>query len=183
MPDPRSDDDLVRAINAGPPGAEPAFEALYRRHRDWALRVAGRLTRTHADAADITQEAFITLLRQFPGFRLRGKLTTFLYPVLRNRALALSRKRRILSLDGASRPDADPASPPIDLPDDLAPLRAAVDDLPDPQRDVLLMRLVDDMDVAEVAAALAIPEGTVKSRLHAALAALRADPRAARWAR
>ena len=48
--------------------------------------------------------------------------------------------------------------------------------LPDGQREVLLMRVVDDMAVAEIALALGIPEGTVKSRLHHALAALRDDP-------
>ena len=49
--------------------------------------------------------------------------------------------------------------------------------LPPGQRQVLLMRFVDDMTLAEIALALEIPEGTVKSRLHNALAALRDDPR------
>ena len=49
--------------------------------------------------------------------------------------------------------------------------------LPEPQREALLMRFVDDMSLAEIAAALSIPVGTVKSRLHNSLAALRRDPR------
>ncbi len=179
MPDdPRTDDDLVRAINRGPPDAEPAFAALYRRHKEWALRLARRLSPPHADPADIVQDSFITLLKQFPGFQLRGRLTTFLYPVIRHRALAATRKRRPASLHDDTRapPSADQA-----LPAEFAPLRAAVADLPEPQREVLLMRLVDDMEVSEVAMALGIPTGTVKSRLHAALATLRADLRAREW--
>lgn len=177
MPDdPRTDDDLVRAINAGPPGAEPAFAALYHRHKAWALRLARRMTPRDADAADIVQDTFITLLRQFPGFTLRGKLTTFLYPVIRNRALALTRTRRHAALD-AETPEQAGAS----LPADLSSLRAAVERLPEPQQEVLLMRLVDNMDVLEVAVALNIPPGTVKSRLHAALTSLRADPQAREW--
>ena len=62
-----------------------------------------------------------------------------------------------------------------------AALRAAVASLPEGQREVLLMRFVDDMSMNEIALALSIPVGTVKSRLHNALAALRADPRTARY--
>ncbi|MEI8195402.1 MAG: sigma factor-like helix-turn-helix DNA-binding protein, partial [Phycisphaerae bacterium] len=49
--------------------------------------------------------------------------------------------------------------------------------LPSAQREVVLMRFVDDLSLEEIAAALAIPLGTVKSRLHQALAVLRCDPR------
>ena len=49
--------------------------------------------------------------------------------------------------------------------------------LPEAQREVLLMRFVDGLTLAEIAEALAIPLGTVKSRLHNALRALRDDPR------
>ena len=49
--------------------------------------------------------------------------------------------------------------------------------LPETHREVLLMRFVDGMSLAEVAAALSIPEGTVKSRIHNAIATLRTDER------
>jgi RNA polymerase sigma-70 factor (ECF subfamily) len=48
--------------------------------------------------------------------------------------------------------------------------------LPEAQREVLLMRFVDGMSLQEIAAALSIPEGTVKSRMHNALSALKSDP-------
>jgi len=64
---------------------------------------------------------------------------------------------------------------------ELDGLAAALGVLPELHKEVLLMRVVDEMSMAEIAAALSIPVGTVKSRLHHALAALRADPRTKRY--
>lgn len=175
----RSDRALISAINAGPPGAEEAFEALYLRHRAWCARVARRMTPDEAEAMDLVQEAFLTLLEQFPGYEPRGEVTSFLYAVMRHRALTAGRRRgrerraRVGLQLRLARTD-EPRTP--DEPPDTQRVRAAIDRLPPPQREALLMRIVDGMSVAEVAAALDVPEGTVKSRLHHALAALRKDP-------
>ncbi|MEW6249269.1 MAG: sigma-70 family RNA polymerase sigma factor, partial [Planctomycetota bacterium] len=59
----------------------------------------------------------------------------------------------------------------------LEELAGVLADLPEGQREVLLMRYVDELTLVEIAEALGIPLGTVKSRLHAAIAALRADAR------
>jgi RNA polymerase sigma-70 factor (ECF subfamily) len=173
--DPRSDEQLIAAANAGDPAA---FEALYLRYRDWVLRLACRFTGDHDAALDVLQETFLYFLRKFPGFHLTARLTTFLYPAVRNLALADRRKR---NRAGDPAPlDALPAppSPPPGVHDDLQAVLAI---LPDLHREVLLMRCVDDLSLAEIAAALGVPLGTVKSRLHAALERLRADPRAARY--
>jgi RNA polymerase sigma-70 factor (ECF subfamily) len=53
--------------------------------------------------------------------------------------------------------------------------------LPESHREVILLRFVDDFSLEEIASALEIPLGTVKSRLHHAIAALREDPRVARY--
>src|SRR5690242_11225682 len=84
----RSDQQLVALLNKGD---WSAFEPLYFRHRDWVYRLACRFTGEHAAALDVVQEAFAYLLTQFPGFRLTAKLTTFLYPVVKNTALAAKR--------------------------------------------------------------------------------------------
>ena len=59
----------------------------------------------------------------------------------------------------------------------MGDLALALDGLPEEQREVLLLRFVDGLSLAEVAEAMDIPLGTVKSRLHNALTALRRDPR------
>jgi len=67
----------------------------------------------------------------------------------------------------------DPTAPPTPR----AELATALAALPIDQREVVLMRFLDDMSLSEIAEALSVPSGTVKSRLHRALETLRADPR------
>lgn len=166
----------MQAANAGDAGA---FEALYERYRDWVLRVAYRFTHDRDDALDVLQDVFLYLLRKFPGFVLSARLTTVLYPAIKNTAIYVRRRRS----GGAQTPLPDVAAPTER--DVAAPISGdfehLIASLPEPQREVLLMRYVDDMSLAEIAAALEIPLGTVKSRLHAAIEALRADPSTRRY--
>ena len=175
--DPRSDDELIDAANAGDPAA---FDALYLRYRDWTVRLARRFTGNEADALDVLQEAFLYLLRKFPGFRLTARLTTFLYPVVRNLSLGLRRKRRPELRDDQTLA-ALPAPPAGDGAASLSDLAAVLSVLPAIQREVVLLRFVDGFALAEIAQALGIPLGTVKSRLHNAIATLRDDARTRRY--
>lgn len=162
----------MRAINRGD---VEAFAELYRRHRDWVVSLAWRFTDDRELALDVMQEVFAHLLTRFPGFRLTAKMRTYLYPVVRSVAATHLRRRRphagevvLLGLPSRTREG---------LPETIEVLHAAIASLPDGQREVLLMRIVDEMGTAEIAAALGIPPGTVKSRLHHALKSLRADDR------
>ncbi|MEM1212561.1 MAG: sigma-70 family RNA polymerase sigma factor [Planctomycetota bacterium] len=176
---PVTDEQLVARINAGHhPAAGQAFEALYRRHRDYVLHVTTRFA--HGDthlALDAMQDTFTTLLRQFPGFTLTAKLTTYLYPVAKNATHAAARQRRrtptnadapLPSVPAPQAPD-NPAADPTQLDHLLAPLSPE-------HREVVLLRFVDDMPLADIATALDLPLGTVKSRLHHALTKLREHP-------
>ena len=133
-----------------------------------ALRFTGDADR----AQDVLQDVFLYLLGKFPGFVLTCELRTFLYPAVRNRAIQrLRRDRREVTDEdvvGALPAPADSADAEL-LARALAPLPAA-------QREVLLLRFVDDLPLQEIAVALDIPLGTVKSRLHIALDRLRQDP-------
>jgi RNA polymerase sigma-70 factor, ECF subfamily len=173
-PDSRTDEQLIDACSAGD---APAFAELYRRHRDWAMRVAFRFTGDRDEALDIMQESFAYFLSKFPGFRLSpgARVTSFLYVVIKHNALAGRRKlrRRVYGVPETAARDKPDADGEV--------LAALVTQIADGPREVLLMRAVDGMSMQEIAVALSIPVGTVKSRLHNALAALRADPRAARY--
>jgi len=170
--DPRSDQALVADLNEGDASA---FDALYYRYRDWVYRLACRLTGNDDDALDVLQETFGYLFGKFPGFVLTARLTTFLYPAVKNLAIAHRRKRQRLT--GHELPAELPGKPDPDNADKTrSELATVLSSLPETHREVLLMRFVDDMSLAEIAAALSIPEGTVKSRLHNAIAALRQDP-------
>lgn len=171
--DPRSDAELVAALNAGDVAA---FNALYYRHRDWVVRLAGRFAANDDDALDVLQETFAYLLRKFPGFRLTCAMTTFLYPVVKHLSLAARRKRMRLIGDDAALASA-PARDAAEGGSPRAELAAVLAALPETHREVLLMRFVDGFSLEEIAQALDIPLGTVKSRIHNALAVLRKDPR------
>jgi RNA polymerase sigma-70 factor (ECF subfamily) len=172
--DPRSDQQLIAAINAGDAAA---FDVLYYRYRDRVMRLALRFTGDHADALDVLQETFAYLFRKFPGFVLTAQMTTFLYPVVRNLSLAARRKHRATGaideeMPGVAAVDAESARSELALV--MASLSAA-------QREVVLLRFVDDLTIDEIAAAIGAPAGTVKSRLHHAIAAMREDPRVRRY--
>jgi RNA polymerase sigma-70 factor, ECF subfamily len=156
--DPRSDEALVAAANAG---EAAAFEAVYHRYREWAASLAFRFCGDRDLAQDVVQETFAYLFGKFPGFQLRGsaRLTAILYPAIRNTALAQRRKRRP---DAATDAVHDFPDPRLSGDVEKATLAVAVGRLPEGQREVLLMRGVDEMAVAEIALALGIPGGTVK---------------------
>lgn len=160
-----------RWIEAIRRGEERAFEELYLAHRDWVFRLALRLTGRHADALDVLQETFAYLVRRLPGIELRVGLRTLLYPAVQHLSAAARQKAGRAHSDEEALEQA----PAPDPPPEREHLAAALRRLPDPQREVLLMRFVDGLLLEEIAAALDVPLGTVKSRMHHALAALRAD--------
>lgn len=174
----RPDQALIAALNRGD---VRAFDALYYRYREWVIRQAMRVTNNREDALDVLQETFSYFFRKFPGFELTASMTTFLYPVVKNLGIAARRKQtRMQSTDALER--SDPPAPmeahSIHQRSDLA---AAMASLPEGQREVLLLRFVDNLSLQEIATVLSIPEGTVKSRIHNAIAALRDDGRAKRY--
>ena len=170
-----SDEALVEICNSGNRhDAEQAFGVLYERHKEFVIRVAMRYLRDHDAALDVLQETFSYLLKKFPptgeGLVLTAKLSTLLYPVARNSSISILRK--IARLQGDTDPDelaaaAEPA------PGDLGGLLA---ELSPERREVVMLRFVDGMTLEEIAMALEIPLGTVKSRLHLAIKALRETP-------
>jgi RNA polymerase sigma-70 factor (ECF subfamily) len=171
-----SDEALVALCNSGDAlEAARAFEALYFRHRDFVLRVARRFTRDRELALDASQETFAYLLVKFPpagtGLTLTARLSTLLYPAAKNAAINALRKARRHGGTGDDVLDELPAEPATEA----EPIDAALAKLSPERREVLTLRFVDDLSLAEIAAALDVPLGTVKSRLHLALKELRED--------
>lgn len=178
----RSDLDLVDAVNRGD---DKAFEALYYRHRGYALRLAMRFTGERNLALDAVQDSFVYFYKKFPGFTLTAKLTTFLYPVVKHNALSVKQKARrtqgdtseeTLKAQPSLAEENDPAK--AESPDDLHTLLRS---LPDAQREVLVLRFVDGLSVQEIAQALKIPPGTVKTRTHHAIRKLRESEQAKKY--
>ncbi|MBL0922745.1 MAG: sigma-70 family RNA polymerase sigma factor [Phycisphaerales bacterium] len=167
-----SDEALVEAANRGD---ETAFVELYRRHKDWAFRVALRFTRDPEEAADAVQETFVYVLRKIPNLRLSARMRTWLYPVIRSTTVRMREKRLRLQFGD----ERDPPAPQREGAD--SELDAALASLSAEQREAVLLRYVDDLSMEEIAQVQGTPVGTVKSRLHHALGRLREDARSRRY--
>ncbi len=168
-----SDQELIQSINEGD---EDAFKTLYLRYKDWVYRLAWRFTGNRQDTLDVLQETFTYLLSKFPGFTLTASMKTFLYPVVRHISLTIrSKSRRFTNDEEIFNEITAPALK--ESRSSRSELAVVLAVLPDGQREVLLMRFFDEMNLQDIAAALNIPEGTVKSRLYHALQKLRDDHR------
>ncbi|MEE9281404.1 MAG: sigma-70 family RNA polymerase sigma factor [Myxococcota bacterium] len=174
-PEERCDRDLIAAAKKG---SHSAFEALVRRYSERAYRVAYRVVRD-ADAADeVLQEALIKAYRGLPRFELRSTFYTWLYRIVVN--LALDRRRQAKRAPDVEWEDSlavqlDPRGVvPGQADPELAARRVEVrelvskgiQELPDGQREVLLLREIEDLSYEEIAKAMGISKGTVMSRLH-----------------
>lgn len=162
--DARSDGELIAAFARGDAAA---FEVLYLRHRDWVAGVARRFCGDEGDALDAMQEAFLYLIRRAPQLDLRHRLTTFLYPVVKHLA---ADRRRLRSRGPAPLDRADEPFEQPGLPGDVREWFVGLGPL---QQEVLTLRYADGLDLGEIAIALDVPVGTVKSRLHNAMRQLR----------
>ena len=163
-------------------GDEAAFLLLYERHRTPVFRFACRMLGSEAQAEDVTQECFLSILRRPEAFRAeRASLRTYLCAIARHLALKQLRKRGQETLlddppevaDGASGPDrADPLRRVVEA-EEAEAVRAAVLALPPLQREAVVLFEYQDMSLADVAAVCETDVGTVKSRLHRARERLR----------
>jgi RNA polymerase sigma-70 factor, ECF subfamily len=169
-----ADSELIDRMNAGD---ESAFAEVYHRHREWAYRMACRITGCQHMAQDVLQETFRYFLGKFPGFELRCELRTFLYPAIRNLSLrALKSAQRFVGGETGESAIGQLAAPAEDASGN-GDLHHIIAKLSTDHREILLLRFVDGMTLPEISTLTGIPLGTAKSRLHHALAALRSDPK------
>jgi RNA polymerase sigma-70 factor, ECF subfamily len=169
-----SDQELIAAMNAGD---ELAFETLYYRYRDWVASLARRITGCDSLANDVLQETFLYFLKKFPGFVMTSQLKTFLYPAVKNYSLHAIGKVAKYQSGTAGQDVLARLVAPVRSPGATDDFDVVLSDLSDDHREILMLRFVDGLSMAEIAEASGIPLGTAKSRLHHALSRLRDDPK------
>lgn len=163
---------ISRAIE----GDVDAFTHLVEDHQAVALRVAYLVVRDHAEAEDVTQEAFVKAYRALDGFRRDAPFRPWLLRIVRNEALNRLRRRgrrerlRLLVANEAVSGGAAPSPEAVFIEEERRQrLLDAVEELPTRYRDVVTCRYLVGLSEAETAAALDVPTGTVKSRTSRAL--------------
>lgn len=164
-------------------GELPAFEELVRRYEKRVYAVALRSSGSPEDAADITQEVFLRAWRSIESFRGDSGFSTWLFRITMNLCVDFARHKHaqpqmqpLVGEDDAERPIRDTAPTPEEHLDNSElgrELAAALDEVSEEHRRIVLLRDVSGMSYTEIAEILEISEGTVKSRLSRARIALR----------
>lgn len=188
---PASDPDreLVTRCQKKHPGA---FEELVRRYQDRVFNLCFRFLREREVSEEIAQDVFVAVYKHIEGFKGDSKFSTWLFRVVANHCHNKSkylRRRRHKLQDSLDAPiESEDGDMKRELPDDpdrspeeLARRRAmnemiqaAIGELDEDHRVIVLLRDVEDMSYEEIGEILGLPEGTVKSRLHRARNELRA---------
>jgi RNA polymerase sigma-70 factor (ECF subfamily) len=183
--DPNASDAELAARAAD--GDAPAFETIMRRHNRLLFRTARSILRNDDDTEDALQEAYLRAWRSLAGFRAEAKVSTWLVRIVVNEALGRLRRRgaQVIPMDAAIDIDEQHDEPDVEDNADREPERAAmrselrvlmekrIDTLPDVFRTVFMLRAVEELSVEETAAALEIPEATVRTRFFRARSLLR----------
>lgn len=188
----RTDEELLEAYRSG---ETPAFETLVRRHHDDLVRFLVRLCGNRALAEDAFQEAFLQVHLSAESFDATRRFKPWLFTIAANKgrdALRRSARRKALDLsapiggpsNGGDGANGDGARTFVDLMEIDVPspdaamdsqersqlVQQAIDQMPWSLREILLLAYFQRMSYNQIAESLRIPLGTVKSRLHSAVA-------------
>lgn len=171
--------DDQRLVALAREGNPDAFSLLVERHQTMVYNLALGKTGHPQDAEEVVQTAFLKAWQGLPNFRGEAAFSTWLYRLTVHAAVDLLRQRRQhLSLDAPDLPPlpAGGAGPEAQVQenDRRRQLWEAIDALPEGLRTPFLLREVEGRSYQEIAQALGVAEGTVKSRLARARARLRA---------
>lgn len=153
--------------------ADPWLVALYRAHHRDLVRLATLLVDDQGSAEEAVQDAFVAVVRR--GARGLADPEAYLRTVVLNNARSALRKRRVRRrhLRSVERPAAAPgADHDVLVDEDARQVLAALDELSERQREVLVLRYWADLSEAEIAATLGISAGSVKTHAHRGTAAL-----------
>jgi RNA polymerase sigma-70 factor (ECF subfamily) len=164
-------------------GSQPALITIYRWHAPLIYRFTLRMCGDPATAEEVTQEVFLALLRQKDEFDpSRAALSTWLCGIARRQVWKfLERRERalpaaMLELDGFGDPEEDAPALEAQAQDDdpatfltrkeaVAAVRAGVEDLPPPLKEVILLCEFEEMTYQQAAEIVGVPVGTIRSRL------------------
>ena len=171
VPAAATDSELVSRVLGG---ARADFELLVRRHNQRLFRATRAITRSEIDAEDALQQAWLDIFRNLAQFRGDAMFSTWATRIAVNTAIAHVRKRPVIaevvdSVEPGAQPDVAAESAELGR-----LLEACLGELPQGNREVMVLRDVLELDTAETAACLGLSEEAVRVRLHRARAAVAA---------
>jgi RNA polymerase sigma-70 factor (ECF subfamily) len=174
---PVTDDDLILMYREGDP---EAFDTLFDRHYRSVYGLARTILGPGGGAEEVLQETFLAVATTARRYRPRGLFRFWLMRIVRNRSLnrlASRRRRRAMLAEGALAVVEPPSPEPTparraEAHEQRAIIRAAIDDLPDRQREAIALYAFEQMTYREIAGILGMPINTVKTLIRRARASL-----------
>jgi RNA polymerase sigma-70 factor, ECF subfamily len=156
-------------------GDEAALGELIARYSPGLRFFIKRVTGKAETADDLLQETWIEVYRKINRLQRPDAFSAWLYRIARDKAYRELRRlpSRCAPIDD-DLPDSITAKEESFTPEEAESVRAALDQLPVEQRDVLVLRFMEEMSYEQIAEVIACPVGTVRSRIHYAKLALRA---------
>ncbi|MCY3783678.1 MAG: sigma-70 family RNA polymerase sigma factor [Chloroflexi bacterium] len=157
-------------------GEREAFRHLVERYQDVLYGTAVLMTGDRAQAEEHVQEAFLAAWRGMPGFHSERPVKPWLMRILVNTVMSQRRRRVVSTVSLEYESEAEDAARPaeeIEAQHDRLVIRQALAGLNPEQRQVVVLRFFAGLTVPQLAEAIGVREGTVKSRLHRALGQLR----------
>ena len=168
---PENERELVLAAQRG---ERSAFSALVRMHERRAYAVARAIVANHEDAEDAVQDGFIHAFRALDRFLPDQAFGAWLHRIVANAALDITRRRKVRETDELPETVASPFRDPAEGSELRQRLQAALAQLTERQRSVIVLHDVEGFKHSEIGGMLGIPEGTARSDLHYARSHLRA---------
>ena len=160
-------------VEAALDGDVDAFDRLVLNHLPRTYRIAQAILGSEADAGDAVQEAWLAAWRQLPTLRDPGRFDGWLDQIVVNACrMSLRRRSRVREIQMPDGFDAQASQPSPDQVAERESLDRAFSQLTVDQRTILVLHHLERRPLSAIAAALVIPVGTAKSRLHAARVAL-----------
>jgi len=162
---------LVLRVQSGDRGAFPELMALYDRRVAYYVR---RMVSDSSLASDVAQEIWLKVYRRLPTLRSPEAFRVWLYRIAHDLVATHWRKRsRERDRQEQAAVGEETSWSDFDLLDDAEFVHRRLGELSPPQREVLTLRFLESLEIAEIAEIIGCPAGTVRSRLHYALQALR----------
>lgn len=163
-----TDAELVANVLAGDRGA---FEPLVRRYNQRMYRAARAITRSDIDAEDVLQQAWLNVYKNLLQFRGDSSFSTWVTRIAVHEAIAVNRKRPVIAEVVDTPSDVTPVTE-IDRAQLGALLEECLAQIPQGNREVMVLRDVLELDTAETAEMLGLSQEAVRVRLHRARAAI-----------
>ena len=165
----KSDEALMLAYQRGDTAA---FDSLYHRHKDGLFAFLYRSCARRAVVEELAQDAWMAVINSAPGYRTEARFKTWLYQIAHNRLVDFWRRRDNQHPGLENVPEPATETNPEAADELTGQLMSAIGQLPNEQRDALLLR-EQGFSQREIASITRCPEETVKSRLRYARAQLR----------